>query len=126
MELLEPILDTLFAFAIGYFGAKLIFDWFDRRLAQKLEREIGPIIRDLDSGKLIPLTVELHDNRFLCYNTLTDDFVCQGENLDEISRNFSLRYPERRATIHKGDSDAIAKLKKELSKDVKNISMPAR
>jgi len=125
MELIDYIVDLLFWIIVWSVVFRLLFAWLERRLAQRLEREVGPIIRDLDSGQLIPLTVELHDNQFLCYNSLTDDFVCQGHTLTEIAQRFNQRYPGRRATIHRGDSDAISKLRQQIQDGVDNITLPA-
>jgi len=125
MELIDYLVDLLFWIVVWTVFFRVVFAWLEHRLAQRLEQEIGPIVRDLDSGKLIPLTVELHDRQFLCYNSLTDDFVCQGYTLTEIAQRFNQRYPGRRATIHRGDSDAISQLRQQLRDDIENITLPA-
>lgn len=123
---MEQFFDIIFNILIGYVIARLLFAWIDHRLTQKIEKELSPIIRDLDSGQLIPLTVELHNDEFLCYNSLTNDFVCQGQDLADIAKKFNLRYPGRKATIHRGDSEAIAKLKQQIRDGLDNISLPVR
>lgn len=123
---LDLLIDVVLWWITGYIIARLVFEWIEYKLSQQFEKEIAPIVRDLDSGKLIPLTVELHNNQFLCYNSITNDFVCQGETLLELAQRFGSRYPDRRATIHRGDTEVIAKLKQQLRDDVKNISLVAR
>ena len=123
MELIDYLVDLLFWIVTWTVFFRVVFAWLEHRLAQRLEQEIGPVIRDLNSGQLIPLTVELHDNQFFCYNSLTDDFVCQGYTLTEIAQRFNLRYPGRKATIHRGDSDAIDKLRQQLEDGVETISL---
>ena len=120
---LEYILDIVFWSIVCYAIARGIVALLERNLVQRFDEEFGHIIRDLDSGKLIPLTVELHNKQFLCYNSITEDFVCQGYTLIEIAERFDLRYPGRRAAIHRGDSGVMQQLKTEFRDDIKNISL---
>ena len=50
---------------------------------------------DLYKQFTIALRVERAENKMLyCYNNATDNFVCQGIDLNEIKANFKARYPD--------------------------------
>lgn len=114
---MEVIVDIVLAMILGYALAKLIIAWFEHKLMKHLDAEIGHVVRDLDSGQLIPLTVEQHNEIFLCYNSITNEFVCQGTDLYDIARRFNERYPGKNATIHRGDTEVLRLLKKQMKPD---------
>jgi hypothetical protein len=70
----------------------------------------------LETGKLIPITVEVDQDQYFCYNALTKDFVCQGFTLGEIAERFMTRFPESKLTIYNGDETAVRVLKEQLEK----------
>ena len=88
--------------------------YIERRLSQ----ELNSVGQALDEERLIALTVEVDQNQYFCYNSLTNDFVCQGSDLKEIRERFRARYPNKDAAIYDGDESAIATLKSQL-KDLK-------
>lgn len=107
MELLSFILDlVLFGMLIWF-----VFTWL---VSRHLERQIDSVVRDLDQELLIPLTVEVDQNQYFCYNTVTKAFVCQGHSLKEIVERFKHRYPEKSAAIYDGDETAVRTLKSQL------------
>ena len=77
------------------FGAALIHfyrAWQTLRALQELEGlppEALKTLEKLENETLIILEVESVDNQFLCYNHFTKDFVCTGQNLVEIIKNFN-------------------------------------
>jgi hypothetical protein len=107
MEVLSFIIDLVL------FGI-LIWLVFTRVVSRHLERQIDSVIQDLDQERLIPLTVEVNNNQYFCYNTITKDFVCQGYSLKEIVERFKLRYPDKAAAIYDGDETAVRVLKSQL------------
>jgi hypothetical protein len=76
--------------------------------------QIKSVAKDLDEERLIPLTVEVDQNQYFCYNTITKAFVCQGHNLKQIIERFKLRYPDKSAAIYDGDETAVRTLKSQL------------
>ena len=92
----------------------LVRGYVQRRLGQ----ELNSVGQALDEEKLIALTVEVDQNQYFCYNSLTSDFVCQGRDLKEIRERFRERYPDKDAAIYDGDESAVATLKSQL-KDLK-------
>ena len=115
MELLSFILDlVLFGMLIWF-----VFTWL---VSRHLERQIDSVVRDLDQELLIPLTVEVDQNQYFCYNSVTKAFVCQGHSLKEIVERFKQRYPEKSAAIYDGDETAVRTLKSQLKELDENRS----
>ena len=94
-----------------------------RHIEQSMESELTGVGQALDEERLIALTVEVDQNQYFCYNSITKDFVCQGSDLTEIRERFRARYPDKDAAIYDGDESAVATLKsqlKELKKQNEN------
>jgi hypothetical protein len=106
------------------FGAALIHfyhAWQTWRALQELEGlppEALKTLEKLENETLIILEVESVNNQFLCYNHFTKDFVCTGQNLVEIIKNFKQRYPDKDAAIARGDPAALAVLKKQFDQEI--------
>jgi len=114
---MEQLLDLIIWFAISYMLARMFTTWFMERITRELRADIEDIAQRLDSGKLIPVTVEVEKNQYFCYNAITKDFVCQGYNLKEIVERFALRFPQGKLAIYNGDETAVRILKEELEKN---------
>lgn len=89
---------------------------------QRVDSDLEEVSNDLELERLIPLTVEVVDNQYFCYNSITQDFVCQGVNLVEIVKRFKQRYPEKSAAIYNGDETAVRTLKSQLKELDENSS----
>ena len=84
------------------------------RLRIQLHTEAAEIVSKLADERLIPLTVEVDQNQYFCYNSITKAFVCQGYSLKEIVERFRQRYPNKAAAIYDGDETAVRTLKSQL------------
>lgn len=118
LEFFDFVLTAVFYGMLTWF----VFTWLGSRYLE--HSELGAIARDLDQERLIPLTVEVDNNQYFCYNSITQDFVCQGSNLKEIVERFKLRYPDKSAAIYNGDEAAVRLLKqqmKDLSENFNSI-----
>ena len=93
-------------------AAWLILTWL---VSRYLERQmVYTVARDLEHERLIPLTVEVDNNQYFCYNSIDKAFVCQGHSLAEIVEKFKQRYPDKSAAIYDGDETAVRTLKAQL------------
>jgi hypothetical protein len=110
--------DFLIWFGIGWVITNLVLSvlaWLLRRhIEQSMESELVGVGQALDEERLIALTVEIDQNQYFCYNSITKDFVCQGSDLTEIRKRFRERYPDKDAAIYDGDRTAVAALKSQL------------
>ena len=93
-----------------------------RMVKRHADSDLEEVSKDLELERLIPLTVEVVDNQYFCYNSITQDFVCQGVNLVEIVKRFKQRYPEKSAAIYNGDETAVRALKSQLKELDENSS----
>jgi hypothetical protein len=119
--------DFLIYFGIGWLITSLALSVLEfllrRHIERSMESELTGVGQALDEEKLIALTVEVDNNQYFCYNSITKDFVCQGSDLTEIRKRFRERYPDKDAAIYDGDETAVATLKsqlKELKKQNEN------
>jgi hypothetical protein len=114
--------DFLIYFGIGWLIFSIALNLLEfllrRRIERSMESELTGVGQALDEERLIALTVEVDQNQYFCYNSITKDFVCQGSDLTEIRERFRARYPDKDAAIYDGDESAVATLKSQL-KDLK-------
>ena len=113
---MEQLLDILVWAFLVYVMSRILASLMFGYLTRELRREVGDIVDRLDSGQLIPVTVEVDQNQYFCYNSITKAFVCQGYNIKEIADRFNLRFPESKLAIHNGDETAVKVLKEQMEK----------
>jgi len=117
-QLLMEFGDFLIWFGIGWVITNLILGLLAfllrRHIEQSMEKELSYVGQALDEERLIALTVEQQHDQYFCYNSVTNDFVCQGRDLKEIRERFRERYPDKDAAIYDGDRTAVATLKSQL------------
>ena len=89
----------------GYVG--LVYGIVKWLAAPAAPSETDQILTEIQDGSLIPLTVELDNNTFLCYNMLTKEFVCQGNDLNEIMKRFTERFPNTMLSFYDDNSAAV-------------------
>ena len=118
MEIIKFIVDSLLIFVAIHVGLTLL-GWV---LKRRVDSELDEVSKDLESEQLIPLTIDVDGDQYLCYNSITQDFVCQGVDLVEIVKRFKQRYPDKSAAIFDGDETAVYALKSQLKVLDENIS----
>ena len=118
MDIIEFLVNGVVIMILIHVGLNLIA-WMVKRRA---DSDLEEVSNDLELERLIPLTVEVVDNQYFCYNSITQDFVCQGVNLVEIVKRFKQRYPEKSAAIYNGDETAVRTLKSQLKELDENSS----
>ena len=115
--------DFLIWFGLIYLAVTIAFGlleaWLIYRFSRELSEELTSVGQALDEERLIALTVEQQHDQYFCYNSVTNDFVCQGRDLTEIRERFRERYPNKDAAIYDGDRTAVAALKTQLN-ELKN------
>jgi hypothetical protein len=84
---------------------------------KQYQSELQPVMdyaEQAAAGELILLTVEVDQNQYLCYNAVTQEFVCQGVDVTEIAQRFRARFPDKTVAIFNGDTDAVATLRQQF------------
>jgi len=110
---MDEIVNFLINFAVVYFLVRVAFTL----LAWRLEKQIVHVESSVESQYII-LDLEQDNGQYFCYNTRTKDFVCQGQDMAEIVRNFRSRYPDKRGVIYNAETDAVTALDKDLKEVV--------
>jgi hypothetical protein len=118
MDIIEFLVNGVVIMILIHVGLNLM-TWMVKR---RTDSDLDEVSNDLELERLIPLTVEVVDNQYFCYNSITQDFVCQGVNLVEIVKRFKQRYPEKSAAIYNGDETAVRTLKSQLKELDENSS----
>ena len=118
MDFVEFFVNGVVIMILIHVGLNLIA-WMVKR---RVDSDLVEVSNDLELERLIPLTVEVVDNQYFCYNSITQDFVCQGVDLVEIVKKFKQRYPEKSAAIYNGDETAVRTLKSQLKELDENSS----
>ena len=118
---MEQLITVLFWAVVTFVAMRVLTALFDAWLFSKVEKKLDQIELEIEQGKLIPLAVEVDGNQYLCYNSLTKEFVCQGTCLDEIQQRFKSRFPGKNAAIHCGDETAVKTLKSQLKEQNENL-----
>lgn len=116
MESVSSVLELVFWAWLGW----TVIGWMlDQRQSHA---ELKEAIQDLEQERLIALTIEVDKNVYFCYNSITKEFVCQGRDIQEIVKNFALRYPDKQAAIFDGDESAVVTLKQQMGQISENSS----
>lgn len=121
------LIDLILAFILGGICATFVISWIAHRwlnhlrgLLEEAMKEVADPKDDNDlkakveSGKIVLLEVEVENNQFFCYNSKTNQFVCQGRDVSEIIENFKQRFPGLNAVLHTGDETALKTLRQQL------------
>jgi len=128
--------DLIIVFVLGIVAGFIIVlyfvrQWVDRLrtlLEEALAEEAGKATTSMSkeeaiaSEKIIPLTVEVENNLYYCYNSNTNQFICQGANVKEITEKFQKRFPGLNAFFNAGDEDALTTLRQQLKDNRENSS----
>lgn len=109
MESVLSVLELMFWAWVGW----TVTGWLLNRKPRHYA-ELKETIQELEQEKLIALTIEVDRDVYFCYNSITKDFVCQGRDIQEIVKNFALRYPGKQAAIFDGDESAVVALKQQM------------
>lgn len=113
-------METLLVFALL---AWLLMRWFDLRSADFL-RERQKILEQRLMQQPVKLSVEQMGDTLYCWDIVSNDFVCQGRDIQELRKNFALRYPDRNAAIAQAPEELVSQLKTQLQnlKQNENLS----
>jgi len=95
-------LDLILAIVIGF---ALGFWMYTRALERKLDEVEDEVCTMLN--KLIFLQIENHTNSVFAYNFITNEFVCQGKDLEDLKLSFGKRFPKSTGVIVEPDKKNV-------------------
>ena len=114
MELVIEFAVWTMKIVFWYMVFSVVINLIRLKLNPPADQELVQIINDLETKQLIPLLIEVEGNTYLCYNSLTKEFVCQGQNIQEILAKFKQRFPDRYCSLSQGQPEVLAVLKQQL------------
>lgn len=106
--------DIVIGVGIGIILSWAFFNWAVSRIGQRIESELA------EQDNNIGMRIEVDQNIIYCYNSETNQFLCQGRTLTEIAEAFQSRFPHLGAYIDGGDPEIIAQWKNEIKNEISN------
>ena len=106
--------DIAIGIGLGIGLSALFFNWIVNRIGERIEAKLAEQPSD------VGIRVEVDQNIIYCYNSETNQFLCQGRTLTEIAEAFQSRFPHLGAYIDGGDPEIIAQWKNEIKNEISN------
>ena len=104
--------DIAIGIGLGIGLSALFFNWIVNRIGERIESALA------EQSDHIGMRVEVDQNIIYCYNSETNQFLCQGQTLKEIQEVFQARFPHLSAYVDGGDPAVIEKWKNEISNSI--------
>jgi len=104
--------DIAIGIGLGIGLSALFFNWIVNRIGERIEAKLAEQPSD------VGIRVEVDQNIIYCYNSETNQFLCQGQTLKEIQEVFQARFPHLSAYVDSGDPEVIEKWKNEISNSI--------
>lgn len=126
METIVDFAVWVFYIAVGLVTLVWVLGVYLSIKIKQIQSEIQPVMdyaEQAAAGNLILLTVEVDQNQYLCYNAVTQEFVCQGVDVTEIAQRFSARFPDKTVAIFNGDTDAVSTLNQQFRTKYENLNL---
>jgi hypothetical protein len=102
---MDELIDFLVIFIVVAFLVRLVISF----LAWRIQKQIVHIAYQIES-EFVFLDMEQNDGQYFCYNHKNKEFVCQGQNLEEVKDNFRIRYPGKRGLIFRENATELDEL----------------
>lgn len=102
---METVLLLWAGFVVVLILLRKIYNYILLARAKKIVEALGKI-----SDALVLGTVEQVDDVYFVYNELTQEFLAQGRNWEEIRSHFKSRFPGKVCAIDREIADTIPKL----------------
>jgi len=123
--------DLIIVFGLGIVAGFIIVLLFVKHWVERLRVALEKALAEENdttsdrvqiTDKIIPLTVEVENNLYYCYNSNTNQFICQGADVKEITEKFQKRFPGLNAFFNAGDEAALTTLRQQLKDNRENSS----
>jgi recombinational DNA repair protein RecR len=102
-----------FALIAALFAFHLILNRTNKHLQQKLDE-----LEEQVKNRMICLDVESQNGQYFCYDSDTNQFICQGFTIEEIISSFRKRFPGKEAVLSGNADDPIMR---ELIRQLKEL-----
>ena len=107
--------DIMIGIGVGIVMCVVFFNWSVSVITRRIQNELE--LEDSNIG----MRVEVDQDIIYCYNSETDQFLCQGRNLAEITEAFRSRFQNSGAYIDDGDPEILKKWKVTIQNETGNL-----
>ena len=102
-------------------AAWMFWHWLQyRAIRESVEQEV---LEEMERRLPVGLVIEEINGVVYGWDHKTNDFVCQGENMEQFRDAFRARYPNRNASIVDGPDDLLRRFKTELKSILQNENL---
>jgi hypothetical protein len=107
----ELLVVALVAFLIGYIVRIVIARLINTGLRDNtaMQEHLQDVAHEF-LDRIVFLRIEEHTENIYAYNAMTDEFICQGKNMDDLNINFSKRCPNKKGILIKPDEGEAIEL----------------
>jgi hypothetical protein len=102
-------MDELVNFLITFLAVAFLVRMAISFLVWRIKKQIIHVAYQIESEFVI-LEMEQDNGQYFCYNHRNKKFVCQGRDLEEVSANFRIRYPDKRGLIFQENATELSEL----------------
>ena len=114
-------LSFLLGIAVGIGISYLVVMWIGRTIYNRLKAALEQQPNEETETKRINIKVERHGDVLYAFREDTDGFVCQGNDLAELRKNFLQKFPGQVGAVVGATDELHQELVKQL-KDIQNES----
>ena len=102
-------------------AAWMFWHWLQyRAIRESVEQEV---LEEMERRLPVGLVIEEINGVVYGWDHKTNDFVCQGENMEQFRDAFRARYPNRNASIVDGPDHLLQRFKTELKSILQNENL---
>ena len=102
-------MDELVNFLITFLAVAFLVRLTISFLVWRIKKQIIHVAYQIES-EFVVLDMEQDAGQYFCYNHKNKEFVCQGQNLEEVKDNFRIRYPGKRGLIFRENATELSEL----------------
>jgi len=124
MELIDIVAGILMGIGIGVVMLGMYVWVLYQRIKNRVDRMIQQVV-DEAAADIVGLDIEVDQGRYFCYNSVDQQFVCQGTTVAEIKKTFEARFPGKTAYLAGGDPAVVEQFRIELTKLKTNENSPS-
>ena len=113
-EFIEFLLNVAFCYFVFRVVMALLEKYVMFQIMKAVRQELTQNnLAQEEISNVMTLNVERIDEQYFCYDEVTNEFVCQGKDIPELTERFKLRYPGMQAALASDDEATIVALSKE-------------
>jgi|TARA_R110000782_G_scaffold13413_4_gene39553 hypothetical protein len=110
MKILLDLANDVACVALAFVAIANIAEYAGR----VMKKRKTAVQKDNATRIIMPVDVIMIGTQYYCYNDDTKAFLCQGSNLEEISKQFCQLHPGVVGDLYSSDAEVFSKLRKDV------------